>query len=36
LEKAYNLSIQYKDYNNQLQEAEDIIKNESDPDILDM
>ncbi|MFZ2912343.1 MAG: PCRF domain-containing protein, partial [Candidatus Absconditicoccaceae bacterium] len=36
LERAYNLSIQYKDYNNQLQEAEDIIKNESDPDIIEM
>ena len=36
LEKAYSLSIQYKDYNNQLQEAEDTIKNESDPDIIEM
>ncbi|MCF7835337.1 peptide chain release factor 1 [Candidatus Gracilibacteria bacterium] len=36
LEDSYNLSIEYKKYDSQLKEAQEILETESDSDILDM
>jgi peptide chain release factor 1 len=36
LENAYNLSIEYSKFDAQLKEAEDILKNESDIDLIEM